>query len=40
MEDSRGHYLCGYKINKEFVRKRIEFSFNNKDIYIISIENM
>lgn len=40
MEDSRGHYLCGYKVNKEFVRKRIEFSFNNKDIYIISIENM
>ena len=25
---------------KEFVRKRIEFSFNNKDIFIISIENM
>ena len=40
MEDSRGHYICGYKINKEFVRKRIEFSFNDKEIYIISIENM
>lgn len=40
IEDSRGHYICGYKINKEFVRKRIEFSYNNKDIFIISIENM
>ena len=40
MEDSRGHYLCGYKVNKEFVRKRIEFSFNNKEIYVISIEEL
>lgn len=40
MEDSRGHYRCGYKVNKEFVRKRIEFSYNGKEIFIITIKDM
>lgn len=40
LEDHRGNYLCGYKIKKEFVRKRIEFEMYKDKIVLISIEDM
>ena len=40
MEDHRGNYLCGYKVKKEFVRKKVEFEMYDDKIFVISIEDM
>ena len=40
MEDHRGNYLCGYKVKKEFVRKRVQYAMYKDRIYLISIEDM
>ena len=40
MEDLRGNYLCGYKVKKEFVRKRVQYAMYKDRIYLISIEDM
>ncbi len=40
MEDHRGNYLCGYKVKKEFVRKRIQYAMYDDRILLISIEDM
>jgi hypothetical protein len=40
MVDSNGHYLCGYKRTKEFVRKKMIFEIVNKHLVIIAIDDL
>jgi hypothetical protein len=40
MEDHRGNYLCGYKVKKEFVRKKVQYAMYKDKIFLISIKDM
>lgn len=40
IEDSKGNYLCGYKVNKEFVMKRVVYRLVNNSYIVEDISNV
>lgn len=40
IEDSKGNYLCGYKVNKEFVMKRVIYRLVNNSYIVDDISNV